>query len=543
MAEEITMTGEQSGQESQRLPEELPDRQETRCRDPLTGAYDQLFYEEVYRSRILTAGVAVLMLDDLELFHTVYGHYAQDGMLETAGNIIRDGMEETDLLFRLESNELVLVMPRLGQDRLDAKLEQLRLQLYGAAVPGYSRIRMTVSIGGVWVQNTELQSAVERAGRLMNCARMQKNTVITVPQPEPETDRQQCRRQSVLIVDDSPLNRSMLRRMLGSGFDTAEASSGEECLRLLEQNPRGISIILLDIHMEGIDGFAVLEAMEQRHLLEEIPVIMISSEGGADAMRRAFDLGALDYISRPFDAGVVYRRVSNTIRLYAKQRSLSAMAAQLSYEKEKNSRMMIGILSQLVEKRNGESRSHVRRVSRLTEMMLTHLTRMTDRYQLSQETRQLIGAAAALHDIGKMGIREELLNKHEPLTEEERQTLQSHTVLGAKMLDELEEYQDERFMRMAYGICRWHHERWDGSGYPDHLKGDRIPIAAQVVGLADVYERLVSKPVDGHTRTHLQAVRAICSGSCGSFSPLLLECLQDIEEEIEAAMQEPDDRL
>ena len=387
------------------------------------------------------------------------------------------------------------------------------------------------------MRDTDADEAVKRAGRLMRCARTQKNTVIMERLPETEADAWPSRRESVLIVDDADINRKLLREMLGGQFDMAEAASGEDALRFLEQNATGISIVLLDIYMPGIDGFAVLEAMNQRHLLEEIPVIMIYIEDKVDTVRRAFDLGASDYISRPFDAKIVYQRVTNTIRLYAKQRRLSAMAAEQAYARERNSQMMIGILSQVVEKRNGESRAHVQRISELTDLLLARLARRTDRYQLTQEARRTISTAAALHDIGKMEICDSLLNKAGSLTAEEMRIVQSHTLLGAKMLEGLEAYREEGFVRVAYQICRWHHERYDGSGYPDHKKGEEIPIAAQVVGLADVYERLVSKPVDGKARTHREAMQMILSGECGAFNPLLLSCLQEADAEIQDAMQ------
>ena len=511
-------------------------------RDPVTGAYNERYYQEKYRSRILTAGIAVLRVDDFKTANDVYGHYAGDSVLETVADVLRRNLGETDRLIRRGADRLLLILPETEQDGFGPKLEHLRLQLAAASVPGYSHLHISVSIGGVWCRDGEVEAAVEHAERLAGYARMQKNTVITEQQPERAAAAPVQRRQSVLIVDDSEINRRMLGQMLGSRFDTAEAASGEACLQLLEQNATGISIVLLDIHLPGIDGFAVLEEMSRRGLLEQIPVIMISSEDTVDAVRRAFDLGASDYISRPFDAKVVYQRIINTIRLYAKQRRLSAMAADLAFEKERTSRMMIGILSQVVEKRNGESRAHVQRVSQLTSMLLAGLAQKTDRYPLTRETRRTIATAAALHDIGKMEISESLLHKEGPLTEAERRTVQSHTLLGAKMLEEQPECRDDAFARTACNICRWHHERYDGSGYPDGLQGEQIPIEAQVVGLADVYERLVSRPVDGHVRTHREAMHMICTGVCGGFNPLLLECLQDMEAEIEAAMKsEPKD--
>lgn len=525
-------------EESEQLFNNLAEYRGKLYRDAVTGAYNERYYQEKYRSRILTAGVAVLRVDDFKAANDVYGRYAGNSVLETVAGVLRRNLGEKDRLIRRGEDRLLLLLPEVGQSDFGQKLEHLRLQLAAAGVPGYSHLHISVSIGGVWIRDGEVSAAVEHAERLATYAQMQKNTVITEQQPERTAAAPVHRRQSVLIVDDSELSRKMLGQMLGSRFDIAEAASGEACLQLLEQNATGISIVLLDIHMPGIDGFTVLEEMNQKNLLEQIPVIMISSEDTVDAVRRAFDLGASDYISRPFDAKVVYQRIINTIQLYAKQRRLSAMAADLAFEKERASRMMIGILSQVVEKRNGESRDHVQRVAQLTSMLLAGLAQKTDRYPLTREMRRTIATAAALHDIGKMEICEDLLHKEGPLTEAERRTLQSHTLLGAQMLEEQPECRDDAFARTAYNICRWHHERYDGGGYPDGLQGEQIPIEAQVVGLADVYERLVSRPVDGRARTHSEVVQMICTGVCGAFNPLLLDCLQDMEAEIARAMQD-----
>ena len=491
-------------EESEQLFNNLAEYRGKLYRDAVTGAYNERYYQEKYRSRILTAGVAVLRVDDFKAANDVYGRYAGNSVLETVAGVLRRNLGEKDRLIRRGEDRLLLLLPEVGQSDFGQKLEHLRLQLAAAGVPGYSHLHISVSIGGVWIRDGEVSAAVEHAERLATYAQMQKNTVITEQQPERTAAAPVHRRQSVLIVDDSELNRKMLGQMLGSRFDIAEAASGEACLQLLEQ----------------------------------IPVIMISSEDTVDAVRRAFDLGASDYISRPFDAKVVYQRIINTIQLYAKQRRLSAMAADLAFEKERASRMMIGILSQVVEKRNGESRDHVQRVAQLTSMLLAGLAQKTDRYPLTREMRRTIATAAALHDIGKMEICEDLLHKEGPLTEAERRTLQSHTLLGAQMLEEQPECRDDAFARTAYNICRWHHERYDGGGYPDGLQGEQIPIEAQVVGLADVYERLVSRPVDGHARTHSEVVQMICTGVCGAFNPLLLDCLQDMEAEIARAMQD-----
>ena len=480
------------------------------------------------------SGVKALVPDTVSYVRTAYEEIAP-----------RIGDADLVLLNKCRIDENILAQcPNLkwvgiiatGTDNLD--LEACRRHGVAVAnVPGYSRIRMSASIGGVWIDDENVDDAVQHAERLMHYARIQKNTVITERQPEPHALQPTHSRQSVLIVDDSAMNRMLLSQMLNSQFDTAEAASGEDCLRLLEQNPTGISVVLLDIHMTGIDGFTVLEAMSQRGMLEEIPVIMISSEDNVDTVRRAFDLGASDYISRPFDARVVYQRITNTIRMYAKQRRLSAMVADQVSQKEKRSQMMIGILSRVVERRNGESRTHVQHISTLTGMLLDHLVQKTETYPLTQEMRRTISMASVLHDIGKMEIGEQVLNSPEPRTPEDEETMRQHTLLGARMLEELDAYRDEDFVRVAYQICRWHHERYDGSGYPDQLVGEQIPIAAQVVGLADAYETLTTGSGSQPPVPCAAAVQMLCTGEAGAFNPVLLDCLREIENEIDDAMR------
>ena len=528
---------------SERLLSSITDERERRYRDPLTGAYNRTYYDENFRTRTMTAGVAMLGLDDLKSSSDVYGSDAGSSVLETAVGTIRRGLAEKDRLIRYDDGKLLLLLPDIRQEQLSPRLDQIHMQLQAARVPGYSHIRMSASIGGVWIDDESVDDAVQHAERLMHYARIQKNTVITERQPEPHAVLPVHRRQSVLIVDDSAMNRALLTQMLNSQFDTAEAASGEDCLRLLEQNPTGISIVLLDIHMTGIDGFTVLEAMSQRGMLEEIPVIMISSEDNVDTVRRAFDLGASDYISRPFDAKVVYQRITNTIRMYAKQRRLSAMVADQVSQKEKRSQMMIGILSRVVGRRNGETSTHVQHIRTLTGMLLDHLAQKTEHYALTQETRRTISMASVLHDIGKMEIGEQVLNSPEPRKPEEEEAMRQHTVLGARMLKELDGFHDEEFLQAAYQICRWHHERYDGSGYPDQLKGEEIPISAQVVGLADAYETLITGGGSQPPVPHAAAVRMLCTGEAGAFNPLLLDCLQEIGTEIDAAMRREPEAL
>ncbi len=349
-------------------------------------------------------------------------------------------------------------------------------------------------------------------------------------------ERKQKNRYKVLIVDDSEMNRSILSDILGEEYEIIEAENGEEAVNILRKRGTEVSLVLLDIVMPKMDGFEVLVMMNKYQWIDEIPVIMISAESSNNSVERAFDLGAIDFISRPFDAVVVHRRVVNTIMLYAKQRKLVGMVTDQIYEKEKQSRLMIDILSQIVEFRNGESGMHVLHIHLITEILLKQLFQKTGKYHLTSEDITLISMASALHDVGKIGIPSEILNKPGKLTKEEYKTMKTHPVMGAAMLDELPFHQDEPLLRRAYEICRWHHERYDGRGYPDGLKGDEIPISAQVVALADVYDALVSERVYKRAFSHEVAVEMILDGECGVFNPILLECLVECAERIQDSL-------
>lgn len=331
------------------------------------------------------------------------------------------------------------------------------------------------------------------------------------------------------------MNRSILADMLGDDYDILEAEDGKKAIIMLQKYGAAIDLMLLDIVMPEMDGFEVLMAMNERRWIEDTPVIMISAENAPARVQRAYELKATDFIGRPFDAFIVRHRVVNTLLLYAKQKKLTNMVTDQIYEKEKQSSLMIDILSHIVEFRNGESGQHVLHIRTLTELFLRHL-QSTGEYNISQEEISLISTAAALHDIGKIGIPGEILNKPGRLTDEEFAIMKTHSSLGASMLEGMPVHQDEPLVKVAYAICRWHHERYDGRGYPDGLKGDEIPISAQIVALADVYDALTSERVYKKAFSHEVAVQMILDGQCGQFNPLLMDCLRNIEGTIPDAM-------
>lgn len=404
-----------------------------------------------------------------------------------------------------------------------------------ADVKDFSWIHPTASIGGLVVENEALGNAVQAANEYSENAKKHKNTIVTDKNSiNPETE---STKPEILIIDDSKMNRDLLSAILGDKYNISEAENGEEGIAEIRQRGTGISLVLLDIVMPVADGFAVLDYMTRNHWTDDIPVIMISSEASETVVRRAYEMGVSDYINRPFDAKVVLRRVSNAIRLYSKQKNLVKLVTKQITDKEKNSRMMIGILSHIVEFRNGESGSHVLHIEKLSEMLMNRLMHKTDKYNAQiQKQQELIPIASALHDIGKIGIDEKILNKPGRLTSEEFEVMKTHSVIGESILKDLSMYSDDPLIKTAGNICRWHHERYDGRGYPDGLKGDEIPISAQIVSLADVYDALTSERVYKKAFTHEKTMDMILGGECGAFNPILIDCLSDIKDDIKKEM-------
>ena len=462
--------------------------------DALTGSYNRRYFEDQLKEQRMDAGIAMIDLDDMKTYNDIYGHVAGDKVLVTLSAAIMSCVRKTDRLVRYGGDEFLLVMPGISLEVFVEKLHRIQDVIRSMSVEGYPQLKLSVSIGGTLTNGETVGKAMCRADEYMYQAKVFKNTIVTekdgqrTPEKIVAAGRRNASSYRILIVDDSEMNRMILSEMLKGEFEILEAENGSACLDMLSRYEMKISLILLDIVMPGMDGFGVLEYMNRNNLIKDIPVIMISGEDSGEVIKRAYEMGVSDYIKRPFDMEVVHRRVLNTIKLYAKQRRLVAMVMNQVFEKEKNSRM-------------------------------------------------LISTASSLHDIGKIGIDEKILNKPGRLTPEERKIMEKHTVIGADMLANLPMYEDEPLMKVAYQICRWHHERYDGKGYPDGLKGEEIPISAQVVALADVYDALTSERVYKKAYSHEEAVQMICNGECGTFNPLLLECLCEIQDHIKKELQ------
>ena len=521
-----------------RLMEKLSGYNEKLYQDALTGVYNRRYYEDRIKQMTASVGVAMIDMDDFKIYNDTYGHNAGDLALITTVEAIRRCIRKNDTLIRYGGDEFLLVLQGISETMFREKLKQIRTEIYNANVPTYSRLQLSASIGGVMSAGRTVEETVMEADKFMYLVKNRKNTVVTEKdfaneEGEDGTALEALKvKQQILIVDDSEMNREILTEMLQDDFRILEAENGEEALKMLKQYDTGISLMLLDIVMPVMNGFEVLAAMAREHWMDDIPVIMISSEGSEEYIRRAYEMGIADYIRRPFDAKIVYQRVFNTIKLYAKQRRLISLVADQIYEKEKNNRMMVGILSQIVEFRNGESGPHVLHIQTLTRLLLECLVQKTGQYRLSWSEQYMISMASALHDIGKIGIDEKILNKPGKLTKEEFDIMKTHTLIGATMLENLKMYQGEILLEVAYQICRWHHERYDGKGYPDGLVGEEIPISAQVVSLADAYDALISDRVYKKAYSHEQAMKMILNGECGAFNPVLLECLTDIQDHL-----------
>ena len=500
--------------------------------DALTGIYNRRYYEDIARNMSGPSGVAIMDLDDFKVHNDTYGHHGGDIALEVVADVVKGNIRKCDSLIRFGGDEFLLILANMPEKTLKKKLEKIRDQVHAAVIHECPHLRVSVSIGGVAQGEHEtMDSAVRRADRLLYHAKTTKNEVVVESDNtlSESVQTKNCVKPLILIVDDCDMNREILREILSSDYSIMEACGGEEALSMIHQFGTGISLVLLDIVMPGLDGFEVLSYMNQDHTIEDIPVIMISSEDSEAFIRRAYEMGASDYVSRPFDAKVVYRRVTNNIKLYAKQRRLIRMVTEQIREREENVSMLVGVLSQIVEFQNGESGLHVKHIRRFTECILDCLIEKDPDLHLGTKERENIPLASALHDIGKIAVDDKILNKPGRLTPEEFEAMKLHTVYGAKMLEELQPYYDEPLLKTATDIAHWHHERWDGRGYPDGLVGDAIPLSAQIVSLADVYDALTSERCYKKAYSHDKAVEMILNGECGVFNPKLVECFVEIQ--------------
>lgn len=353
-------------------------------------------------------------------------------------------------------------------------------------------------------------------------------------------------RNIILIADDQEINREILKNIFEEQYEIAEAADGNQAVDFIREHQEQIVLIFLDLRMPGRSGLEVLAYMTEQGYMAVIPVIMITGESTADTDVKAYEYGVSDIIYKPFEPKVVMRRTMNIIELYAqridieqklKQRTKELMESQKKLERRNE--FLINALSSVVEFRSLESGEHIQRVKYLTKIMLKYLRIYYPEYKLTKEKADLIVNASALHDLGKVAIPDSILLKSGKLTDEEYEEMKKHTVYGCQLLEQFrDEGEVSEFYHYCYDICRYHHERYDGRGYPDHLAGDDIPVWAQVVAIVDVFDALVSKRVYKQSFAVEEAVRMINAGECGIFSPVMLDCFRLAKYDLKKAAEE-----
>ena len=424
--------------------------------DPLTGVYNRAYYEKVEKNVNTPAGIAVIDIDDFKLCNDIYGHKAGDVALQTVTQIIRNNIRSNDKIIRIGGDEILLILDGIQEESFERKLERIRSQVRMARVKGYNKLQLSISIGAVVSMTETREVSVTKADRLMYIAKSSKNRVVSEwnenKQITSSLNERDDNKPLVLVVDDSDMNRFLLSQILLDDYNVIEACDGVEATQIIQDHFKELSIVLLDIVMPRMDGFGVLEFMNANDLIQDLPVIMISSMDEDSAIRRCYELGISDYVRRPFSADVVGKRVYNIVRLYQRQRNLQREIREQVEEREKNSRVVTSIISHVVENRNGESGPHVIHVEQITEIILNRLTELTDMYKLSKEDKKQISLASALHDIGKIGIDEKILNKPGKLTEEEYEIMKTHTTIGAIMIHQVKMEEDDTLIQFAYEI-------------------------------------------------------------------------------------------
>lgn len=502
--------------------------------DALTGVYNRNYYEKNIRDASLQGFVAMLDLDNLKLCNDHFGHGAGDSVLKKLAEVIKAELRSGDKLIRFGGDEFLLLAQDCPDDEFEQLLLRIQTKVSEAAVPGFPGLSLSVSIGGTRVAGSSSSEAVMRADQMMYMAKAHKNLVVTdrfmLQNGKDGIERLKKEQvlQQILIVDDSDMNRAMLREILKDNYSILEAGNGAECLSCVKHMGSSLSLILLDLNMPEMDGFEVLAELSRLGYMDDIPVIIISGTDSTADICRAYDLGATDYIHRPFNTQVIYRRVSNTITLMAKQRRMAELVNRQIDRATKQQELMVDFLSRIIGYRSGESNPHFANISTLSALLLQALQKRKNHYGLTEHDCQLIATAAVFHDVGKIGIPESILLKPGKLTAKEFEVMKTHTLIGDNLIKSLEIYHDEPLLQMAAQICRWHHERYDGGGYPDGLKGEEIPICAQVVSITDVYDALTSARPYKPAFSSEKAIQMILNGEFGVFNPVLVDCLLEV---------------
>lgn len=505
-------------------------------RDPMTGLLNQGNFG-VLRQRLQHCREKLcLLVIDVDYFkhiNDVFGHEIGNHALTKIASTLVSHVRPGDYVIRYGGDEFVVVMLNMAREQAPQLAETIAQINSFLQQPDDGLPPVSLSVGASFSETGFHDLLFQQADQAMYDVKRKGRCGFAVYQePDPEAGESalslEQTKPRILLVDDSEMNRDILCCMLEDQYDVFQVSNGMQAIEEIGKKGYTLSAILLDLVMPVCDGYEVLSYMQKHRWHEILPVIIISSETDPRCINRAYDLGAADFISRPFDGQIVRRRVSNTVGLNIRHKRLTDLVTRKIQEKIEGYDMMLSVLSQVVEFRNQESGDHVQHIGLITEMLLDCLMKKPNPYALSHEDAQQIRFASALHDIGKITIPDEIINKPGQLSAQERAIMETHPAAGADMLSQVAGFTGTPMIRRAWEICRWHHERYDGRGYPDGLVGDAIPISAQVVSMADVYDALTSERCYKKSFSHQQAIRMILDGQCGAFNPLLIECLTEI---------------
>ena len=517
----------------------LPRRESEFYRDVMTGTYNRRYYEEKVRHEKITGGVAMIDLDNFKLYNDIYGHDAGDAVLKAATARMRFSIRKTDKLIRYGGDEFLLVIPGIPDNIFVKTLQNICDNVNSLQIKGYDGIHVSVSIGGVMCRGEATEDAVSRADSLMYRAKSRKNTVVTEKDHD-DSPSEADKPLSLLAHRDKEVQEALIRSMRAQS-SVIVAESSEECISTLEKYGSALSLVLLDIDIEKRSNFAVLSYMNIHRLTDDVPIICVSrSDTGDEWIRRAFEMGVTDNIVYPFDAEETYRRMSNAIRLYAKQRQLISLITCRMAERDRSTRFLVALAAQVSDFRCGIDSADIFRIGHVTRMLVEYMSENYEDWHVDSRDVTLICSMSLLHDLGKIGVRRSLLQKAGPLTAEEYKEVQKHTIIGGNLVQKLTYFRDEPVYRWAYEACRWHHERYDGKGYPDGLKGDAIPKSAQVIAMADVYDALITDRSYRHAMDSDTAIDMILAGKCGAFNPLLLSAISALRDSLRRLSQSDD---
>lgn len=523
-----------------RLSETLLHVNEKLYQDPLTNTLNRAYFEEKKNSIFESAGVVFADIDDFKNLNDTYGHEFGDVVLKEVSKVLKGSVRSDDFVIRVGGDEFILILSNINHDILSLKLDYLLRRVSELILPEHPNVKISLTIGAAISNNRKLQDVVNIADQLMLEGKKYKNIAFTEwnHHAKESLDVKRSNKPYVLIVDDSDANREMLKAMLEDEYAILEATDGIEATKIVNDYRQRLVLILLDLEMPNMNGFSFLKHFQNSHLFDDVPVVIISADVAAGVIANSYSLGAVDYISRPFNMQIVKQRVHNIIKLYTKQRQFKKEISQQINNPDVSTEILAIVLRDLVNYHNHESSNHIVHIQEITGILLDELSLESKAYQFTEVERKNIITASNLHDVGKLGISDTILKDPNVLTAEEREIYKTHTLIGAKMIASLELYQNEPLMKYAYNICRWHHEKYDGTGYPDHLAGDAIPIEAQIVSLAIVLNSLVMGNPKAPGMAPQEAIHYIQTEKAKRFNPLLLSCLVARKDEIESIYAE-----